>query len=215
MHHHNIWLTHLLSFPYRQLADFVGSRKTLRELCCMSVHTLEDLGQSVNGFQRDQQKKRMRLLDGRRGRHRDSSTQNATDIQRRKLQEQPLHHPDDHRNDVNVRPRRRRLLRKDRGELFRNHNQNRGPGRRFQPEKPEQVKARYGKWVQRLQDQPELSRQLHEIGKASLEAFGYEPPTPFMDPPMKEYLEQCDAILEAGLCSEPPSLKNKQKASQG
>jgi hypothetical protein len=75
--------------------------------------------------------------------------------------------------------------------------------RRAPPEKkeaPEKFKARYGKWVKALEDKPALSQRLHQLGATSLEAFGYEPPTRFMDPPDETYIEQCRVILEENLC---------------
>jgi hypothetical protein len=53
-----------------------------------------------------------------------------------------------------------------------------------------------------LEDRPELSQRLHQLGATSLEAFGYEPPARFMDPPDETYIDQCRAILEENLCEE-------------
>ena len=69
-------------------------------------------------------------------------------------------------------------------------------------EAPALVKARYGKWIKELEGKPELSQQLHRLGASSLEAFGYEPPARFLDPPDEKYIEQCQTILEENLCEE-------------
>lgn len=50
-----------------------------------------------------------------------------------------------------------------------------------EPENPEQVIQRYGKWVKILHDDSVLSERLHKEGKEALSTFGYEPPRAFMD----------------------------------
>jgi hypothetical protein len=78
-----------------------------------------------------------------------------------------------------------------------------GQRRHRAPEKkeaPEKVKARYGKWVKALEDKPDLSRRLHQLGATSLRTFGYEPPARFLDPPNDTYIRQCRVILEENLC---------------
>jgi len=59
--------------------------------------------------------------------------------------------------------------------------------------KPQEVKDRYGKWKQKLENNPELSLKLHEEGKRALEIFGYEPPRPFMD--ALDHASPCDATI--------------------
>jgi hypothetical protein len=57
------------------------------------------------------------------------------------------------------------------------------------------VHSRYGKWVSFLEDKPELSSQLHQIGTKSLQAFGYEPPAPFLDTSGLDHDFQCDSTV--------------------
>ena len=62
-------------------------------------------------------------------------------------------------------------------------------GRRFdgskphedQPESPEKVMKRYGKWMKAMDGRPELARVLHKEGALGLRLFGYEPRSPFSD----------------------------------
>ncbi|CAB9510969.1 expressed unknown protein [Seminavis robusta] len=246
-----------------QLADFIGSRKTLRELCCMSQQELHDLGKSLNGFS-DPRKKRgghqrrgvglpfdsskedfvNDLLFGlgkdarmpgsknhrekrfHRRRNKQDLTEEGQRIRRqgalRHLNDDPLRRhggalgmqrrllqqndgAEEHRDEISgstphrrLQPQRSRLR-----ELFYNSRLGHGARRHnFVKEAPEQVKARYGKWVKALEDKPELSAQLHDLGKSGLEAFGYEPPRAFLDPPDETYLEQCQKMLNANLCDE-------------
>jgi len=65
------------------------------------------------------------------------------------------------------------------------------------------VKARYGKWLGYLSERPELSKQLHELGKQSLEAFGYEPPAQFMDASGADHDFQCDSTVVCHKGREP------------
>ena len=60
---------------------------------------------------------------------------------------------------------------------------------------PAPLKHRYGKWVQQLKELPILSAQLHTIGNDSLQAFGYEPATRFMDFDPENRKTQCHAEI--------------------
>jgi len=79
-------------------------------------------------------------------------------------------------------------------------------------ESSSQVMARYGKWVKKLEDQPLLSKKLHELGASSLKTFGYEPPSSFLDPPDPKFAEQCKEIVEAGLCENVAAPPPDEKA---
>lgn len=55
------------------------------------------------------------------------------------------------------------------------------------------IHGRYGKWRERLKDLPDVSAKLHQEGAKGLAAFGYEPSSSFMDPqtsPIKGF--RCD-----------------------
>jgi hypothetical protein len=67
-------------------------------------------------------------------------------------------------------------------------------------ESPDKVMARYGKWVKALEDKPELSETLHKLGSTSLEAFGYNPPAAFLDPPKQSFVDMCQQVLDANVC---------------
>jgi hypothetical protein len=56
--------------------------------------------------------------------------------------------------------------------------------------KPKEVRDRYGKWMQKLEGKPDLSRKLHEEGRDALRIFGYEPERIFMD--IKQSSNPCD-----------------------
>ena len=62
--------------------------------------------------------------------------------------------------------------------------------------KPEEVKGRYGKWVQLLKGNPILSERLLREGGEALRLFGYEPRKSFMDDQAPPFT--CD---ESVLCS--------------
>ena len=82
----------------------------------------------------------------------------------------------------------------------------RRPGANRVKEAPEKVMARYGKWVKRLEHEPELSQKLHELGGPALRAFGYEPPVQFLDPPDERFRQQCEEMLQDIVC--PPPRKS-------
>ena len=70
-----------------------------------------------------------------------------------------------------------------------------------------QVHSRYGKWVAYLADKPDLSRQLHDLGKESLEAFGYEPSTTkFMDTSGTSSSFHCDSTVVCPKKGTSPTL---------
>jgi len=58
------------------------------------------------------------------------------------------------------------------------------------------VHSRYGKWRDLLKDKPEISALLHKHGSQGLQTFGYEPPSEFMNPdtwPVKDFV--CDETV--------------------
>jgi len=44
-----------------------------------------------------------------------------------------------------------------------------------------EVKKRYGKWVERLKDRPDVVALMQAKGAAALELFGYQPRRRFLD----------------------------------
>jgi len=66
------------------------------------------------------------------------------------------------------------------------------------PGEPAPLKHRYGKWVQRIKELPILSAQLHTIGNETLQAFGYDPATRFMDFDPENRKSQCSAEITCG-----------------
>jgi hypothetical protein len=64
------------------------------------------------------------------------------------------------------------------------------------PQAQEEVKLRYGKWMQALREDPALSTHFRKDGREALSLFGYEPPREFMDiHPHPELLSICGATL--------------------
>ena len=100
-----------------QLAEFVGARVTLDELCCLSQKAIQDLGAS-----------KAHQLDG-----------GAEGIMPDKIEQQQ--------------------------KAGRDSN----------------VRGRYGKWSELLKNDPEQVNRLNKVGTKSLQAFGYEPWTRFLD----------------------------------
>ena len=278
-----------------QLADFVGSQHSLRDLCCHSKREVKDMGKSngglgqpghnshLGGHWRGKPKnlaelrarnqgylEHKRPFDGRNNRGGSKSSRydskNAEDDDRAaeekgslhpkraitgpvihvhgKYGEQNQHHEAQHdvttgKRDLHnlsypplvaVSKMSRRLLglpfMADNGSQNQHqhnthHAQDYGfhaVSRRLSPaggrrpdlskpgkvrEAPEQVMARYGKWVQRLENEPELSQELHELGRTALQAFGYEPPMPFLDPPDESFGQQCEDLMKDFICPEP------------
>lgn len=244
--------THIIVF--RQLADFVGSRKSLRELCCMSKQELKDLGKSKMNVQDPRKGTHQRFKFARGGHEdilglgtkedfvneilygKDSGMDQLHKAQHLYRLAKGHHHGDlineeeeaipglsaqvDLPGDANMQAHERRLQGvRNTGfhgmkHLFHGpHGRGRGPyladysshRRRRAPDKkeaPELVKARYGKWVKKLEDKPDLSQRLHQLGATSLRTFGYEPQTRFLDPPDETYIQQCRVILEENLCED-------------
>jgi hypothetical protein len=67
-----------------------------------------------------------------------------------------------------------------------------GVAKKAPAEEEKFIQARYGKWRKLLRYNPELLAQLQQIGNATLEAFGYEPPRRFLD---RQEALNCDEIL--------------------
>jgi len=72
------------------------------------------------------------------------------------------------------------------------------------------VTARYGKWVSYLNDKPELSRQLHDLGAECLKTFGYEPAANFLDVSGVDDAFQCDSTV---VCQEESKKWEPWKAT--
>lgn len=212
----------LLHYPLESvalLADFVGSLKTSQQLCCLSRMSATDLGQSgvahldelveagAPGLlahrmydPHDFQQIRKRFIQFAPGKERKD-----TSVHGRKLLEEHLNNDDksdlfksggkmasaSHPGNGVVSPgfnqaaRMQQLLREKRAMAAQR------PPERAQNE--EEVKSRYGKWMNTLSKDPTLSSHLHTEGRESLSLFGYEPPRDFMDiHPHPELLTTCD-----------------------
>lgn len=146
-----------------QLADFVGSPKTVEEICCLSRKDAVDLGQSINWT-------------------------GATKPNRRSSYDRKL--KDDSLPQKYGSLQQRRSLDRDKissnGQLWRHHlslndfGERKGRIRKAQEkiapaESPPKINERYGKWRRILKDKPDVSAKLHKEGAQGLSTFGYEP----------------------------------------
>ena len=269
-----------------QLADFVGSQHSLRDLCCHSKREVKDMGKSNAGLgkpggnehfgrhhwrgkpknlaemraRREGFLEHERPFDGRTSRHgprRSRYDSKNSEDDDRAVEEKGLLHPKGAATEAMMRLHvtgglakqdlhkpsyppvaaastlSRRLLGlpfmkdKESHAQQKQHQRNtqaqdcdyHAVSRRLSPaggwrpdffrkpgkvrEAPEQVMARYGKWVKRLENEPELSQKLHELGRPALQAFGYEPPMPFLDPPDEGFWQQCEDLMKDFVCPEP------------
>jgi hypothetical protein len=190
-----------------QLADFVGSKKSPYELCCISQKLTNDLGVSDGpGPTSELQRK----ADGLILEQVKQQQQHAN-----RLHQQQNHHRrllergnDDgessgalvhHQKNEHVQPRlafpskksvleMEKKLAADRGPKLKSHNFFRGVPRNKAP-----VEERYGKWFKILESDPKLLERIHREGSKALKMFGYEPLERFMDTKPVDF--QCDASV--------------------
>ena len=214
-----------------RLAAFVGSPKTLKELCCMSQEEDVDMGKSLVSTDvaaGDYRSSHQRLFKGPRNNHKASPwlrgattldggkvegpkevlrslfgnglfsggfRRGAFDIaetrgvNRRRLSQlwDPVLSERNNQRWAKSNPRMRKW-----GDLLsinKRHAVKEG-------EPVAMVHSRYGKWREKLKDEPVLSAKLHQVGARGLATFGYEPEAPFMDSstsPIEDF--KCDQTV--------------------
>jgi len=257
-----------------QLADFVGSQHSLKDLCCQSKRVVHDLGKSnagMGGAPPGRQKglhdgpRRLPMSGGRIGWPGTREKKLPMRYDKFEMMESILHggvysgaksdyssgSGDDDNNNFSVVERMKLQHRKN---LIRAHNkrveENKArqlmellgkesllSGRKNHTEKghvsrqllkvkngriglqremeaPEKVLKRYGKWVERLENEPELSQKLHELGAKALKTFGYDPPEPFLDPPDNSFRQQCEDMLQDIICLPEQNVHHHHSAKQ-
>lgn len=152
-----------------QLADFVGSRMTAKEICCLSRRDAVDLGQSVRwtgakkkdarraALERIKQPKSEPVVQKKYGSLQGKAWDSLYELRRE--MKNPLWNYHSHRGDL-----------KERKEPKPKQAQQDGTA-----DATLKLQERYGKWRVMLKDKPELSVKLHEEGSAGLATFGYEP----------------------------------------
>lgn len=159
-----------------QLAAFVGSPKTMKEVCCLSRKDAIDLGQSVNwtgakanshsAFERKLKDDPLPLKYGSLQQQRDALGHD--EILKSKISRLWGHHsrPDNFREFVTH------------GRTRNGASRIRAQEESTPTESPPKLHERYGKWRSILKDKPEVSAKLHKEGARGLASFGYEPYQP-------------------------------------
>jgi hypothetical protein len=147
-----------------QLADFVGSPMSERDICCISSAVPVDMGHSVSDVQAANESKN-EANDTRRTRQDtilfewNKSPVKTNDTTVRRQRDESLDPTIQYLDTVGNKPNTKA------------RNSSRGSD----------IIQRYGKWSQYLNDRPELLRMFHSQGGATLKAFGYEPKADFLD----------------------------------
>lgn len=174
-----------------QLADFVGSPRSQREICCLSRQTAMDMGESdaITTHSKDsenehQQNKSPGLYDNLK-----KLTQSGDN--------EPIHGSEQRAEQANAEKEDGKVEKVDPSLLMENVS------RSSRKVKVAEILKRYGKWRTKLQGKDNLSGLLHSKGREALRYFGYltdestnANPRPFRDNAPPELLSfQCDSSV--------------------
>ncbi|KAG7363070.1 hypothetical protein IV203_026430 [Nitzschia inconspicua] len=180
-----------------KLADFVGSTLSKQEICCLSRKATIDIGNVAVSGKHDATKD----FDALGGKFNGMDSGSMGEFSGRSSHIQlrwadtgswvsiPQKMMNQHRNDsANTRRRLTEMLGRP-GENLKTLRvdmvdaMSRFTSRlsRSIDQTPAQVESRYGKWRQKLANNPELRDVLFWDGREALRIFGYEPPRKFMD----------------------------------
>jgi len=208
-----------------RLAAFVGSPKTLEELCCISREEEIDMGKSLVSSEVAAGDYKQ---DARRGgfwgaRHRPVPGRLAPGLRQQRRNEElgggkvmsdgmkvdgeekhhllHLYHDFFHGGFENGFANESKEESDEERYVYTSHGRaRRGDHRRLsEAAHVSKVHSRYGKWRELLKDDPNLSALLHHEGAKGLATFGYEPPLRFMDAntsPIKDFT--CDETVICG-----------------
>ena len=160
---------------WQQLADFVGSQFSPKEICCLSRKTIRDQGASVAHNPKNAPNKNQDFF---------GDALDALLMEKRlKDLESSLKEREEHLEALNASLAQRQAsleeLETSLKELetsLRKQYQAQAQHRRLLENKPPtDVQERYGKWQVLLANKTNLSKHLHEEGAEGLRVFGYEP----------------------------------------
>ncbi len=173
-----------------RLAAFVGSPKTLEEICCISREEEIDMGQSLVSSEvaaGDYKEDSGGFWEGHHQLHKFHGLRfgprpvtSDGDKVTSSMEDHPsFRHFHDFFHGGFEMPDHRRLSQQTASQ-----------------EPLSRVHSRYGKWRELLKDKPEISAMLHKHGSEGLRTFGYEPRSEFMNPdtsPVKDFV--CDETV--------------------
>jgi hypothetical protein len=190
-----------------RLATFVGSPKTLDEICCISREEEIDMGQSLVSSEVAAGDYKQEDSGGFWGVHHNLHKFQGLRLRARGITSDgdkvtPSHDEtmEDHPSfrhfhdffhggfEMSSSEEQQDIDDGDHRRLSQQTDASRAPSSK--------VHSRYGKWRDLLKDKPEISALLHNHGSQGLQTFGYEPPSEFMNPdtsPVKDFV--CDETV--------------------